>query len=422
MSDGSISFPLEQVTETWVFRFIVNILGYMSILVPGYFLIRWLEKSPYLQGGRISRSNGSCLQKTVRACVVGHETHGFTDLNSDPTSEQETQSIWRRGGILLFCFVGLQVSYLTWGVLQEKMMTKDYYGDNPDVHSKFKDSQFLVFVNRIWALILSGLCILAIPQPRHYAPIYKYSYCALSNILSSWCQYEALKFVSFPTQVLAKASKVIPVMIMGKIVSRKTYEFYEYFTAILISVGMTFFLLTNPENKDIDTRTTTFSGCIILVGYLVFDSFTSNWQGELFTRYRMSSLQMMCGVNIFSTTLTLVSLLQQGSFFESLRFMFTFPAFFIDCVLLSMCSAIGQLFIYYTIHQFGAVVFIIIMTIRQAIAILLSVIIYQHPLSVEAFLGIILVFVAVFLRVYCSQRMKQLRAKQKLLKKEPPKT
>lgn len=43
-----------------------------------------------------------------------------------------------------------------------------------------------------------------------------------SNVMSSWFQYEALKYVSFPTQVLAKASKVIPVMLMGKVVQGKT--------------------------------------------------------------------------------------------------------------------------------------------------------------------------------------------------------
>ena len=54
-----------------------------------------------------------------------------------------------------------------------------------------------------------------------------------------------------------------------------------------------------------------------------------------------------------------------------------FPTFGFDCVILSICSAVGQLFIYYTISQFGAVVFIIIMTLRQALAILLSCIIYR---------------------------------------------
>jgi adenosine 3'-phospho 5'-phosphosulfate transporter B2 len=49
-------------------------------------------------------------------------------------------------------------------------------------------------------------------------------------------------------QVLAKASKIIPVMIMGKIISRKKYEYYEYVTAVLISVGMAFFMLGSADD------------------------------------------------------------------------------------------------------------------------------------------------------------------------------
>merc|ERR1712088_569545 len=99
-----------------------------------------------------------------------------------------------------------------------------------------------------WSSVHSDCWFLFVPgdiykrQPRHKAPLYKYSYCSFSNIMSSWCQYEALKFISFPTQVLAKASKIIPVMAMGWLISRKTYEKYEYVVAMLISSGMFLFL------------------------------------------------------------------------------------------------------------------------------------------------------------------------------------
>lgn len=55
-----------------------------------------------------------------------------------------------------------------------------------------------------------------------------------------------LSFLS-PSQVLAKASKIIPTMIMGKIIASKKYEYYEYVTALLISFGMTMFLLGSTE-------------------------------------------------------------------------------------------------------------------------------------------------------------------------------
>ena len=65
------------------------------------------------------------------------------------------------------------------------------------------------------------------------------------------------------------------------------------------------------------------------------------------------SFQAMCGVNLFSCLLTSVSLLQQGAFFDSLVFMSQFPSFTFDCVILSFCSAFGQVFIYHTIKVFG---------------------------------------------------------------------
>ena len=35
----------------------------------------------------------------------------------------------------------------------------------------------------------------------HDAPLYKFAFSSVSNIVSSVSQYEALKYVSFPTQV-----------------------------------------------------------------------------------------------------------------------------------------------------------------------------------------------------------------------------
>jgi len=75
------------------------------------------------------------------------------------------------------------------------------YEDISGNKARFQDSQFLVFVNRILAFLMSGLYLLVRRQPQHKTPLYKYVFCSLSNIMSSWCQYEALKYVSFPSQV-----------------------------------------------------------------------------------------------------------------------------------------------------------------------------------------------------------------------------
>jgi adenosine 3'-phospho 5'-phosphosulfate transporter B2 len=255
---------------------------------------------------------------------------------------------------LIGCFIGLQISYLTWGLLQEKILTQKYIDSIGNI-GQFSDSQFLVFVNRSLAFAVALLCITFFKQPTHKAPLYKYSYCAFSNIMSSWCQYEALKFISFPTQVLAKASKIIPVMIMGWIISRKKYKKYEYVVAITISIGMGLFLSgSSVDSAAADSgMSTTFSGFILLLTCVICSSFTSTWQKELFVQYKMSTSQAMCGANLFGCLFTTVSLMQHGTFLDALVFMSQFPYFTLDCVLLSLCSAIGQFFINYTIKVFG---------------------------------------------------------------------
>lgn len=279
-------------------------------------------------------------------------------------------------------------------------MTKSYNGD------KFTHSQFLVFMNRVSALFTSGMCITFVQQPRHVAPLFKYSFSSFSNILSSWCQYEALKYVSFPTQILSKSCKVIPVMLMGKLVSSKVYPWYDYLMAMLVSMGVALFLLATKTNGVSHMSSTTGVGLVILFCYMWFDSFTSNWQSKLFNQYKMTPFQMMFGVNVFSSLLTLTSLLFGGTFLSSFNFFFSHFDFAVHSIVLSICSAVGQLFIYYTISQFGPLVFTLIVTTRQAVSILLSCLVYAHSLTTQALIGICVVFFSLLLRTFLQERNK----------------
>lgn len=339
--------------------------------------------------------------------------------SSTDTKPATERSWFQEAAKLLFCTVGLLVSYLTWGLLQERIMAYEYGSEDGQPGERFKNSQFLVFMNRILALFAALVVLFTTKQREHTAPLYKYSYSSFSNIMSSWCQYEALKFVSFPTQVMAKASKIIPVMLMGKLVSRKQYDVYEYVTAVMISVGLSMFLLTSQDAVRDTGTVTTFSGVIILLGYLLFDAFTPNWQGELFKRYNMTSIQMMAGVNFFSVVFTSTTLIEQGGYTESLAFMFRHSLFLMHVVILSVCSAVGQLFIFYTISQFGPVIFTIIMTTRQGLAILLSCIVFGHAVTVVGALGVVLVFAAIFARTYVSRQKKFSKPKNIVSPTEP---
>ena len=56
---------------------------------------------------------------------------------------------------------------------------------------------------------------------RPAAPLYAYAAVSLSNVTATTCQYEALKYVTFPLQTLGKCAKMLPVMLWGGLIMGK---------------------------------------------------------------------------------------------------------------------------------------------------------------------------------------------------------
>jgi adenosine 3'-phospho 5'-phosphosulfate transporter B2 len=161
-------------------------------------------------------------------------------------------------------------------------------------------------MNRLLALFISIVIVLWRQKNNEYTknvPFYYYAPSSLSNSISSWAQYEALKFISFPTQVLSKSCKIIPVMIVGIFVNRKSYPVIEYIEAMLITSGVSIFTLSENGSHDED-RNNTMWGIALLLLYLTCDSFTSQWQSRVYKTFAVDQYQMMLGVNIWSMLMT----------------------------------------------------------------------------------------------------------------------
>jgi len=383
-------------TETmpdWSRSLVSNLGMYVVIVGVSYIVIKHIKAQPSLDAG-----DQSLYARFVRFMILGYDDVRYQPLSPSAGAEFEKPtpkpepSFYMKGLQLAFCVVGLLGSYLMWGVLQERIMVTNYS------FGSFESSLFLVFCNRVLALSVAITVITFTKQPALRAPFYKFSMSALSNVVSSWCQLEALKHVSFPTQVLAKSSKLIPVMILGKYIARKVYPWQDYFEAVVICIGVATFTLNSKTSTS--SQETSLSGVFLIGGYLTFDSFTSQWQGHLFSEYKMSSYQMMLGTNAFSCFFTFVSLLRSGELFTSFNLVSSDPTIALDILMFSCAGASGQMFIFYTIKTFGPVVFTMIMTTRQLIAIVLSCVLYGHAISSGSMVGIVIVFSTIGYRIH----------------------
>merc|ERR1712224_121483 len=114
------------------------------------------------------------------------------------------------------------------------------YGTPP---LRFQDSVFLVFMNRLAALMFAAVMVYVKGETyKNAAPLWKYLAISFSNVYASTCQYEALKYVSFPVQMLGKSFKMMPVMIWGMAVSGKRFGLKDWMIAFAVTGGVVEFL------------------------------------------------------------------------------------------------------------------------------------------------------------------------------------
>ncbi|EXC35070.1 UDP-galactose/UDP-glucose transporter 5B [Morus notabilis] len=306
-----------------------------------------------------------------------------------------------------FAVAGIMTTLVTYGVLQEKIM-RNPYGINQEY---FKYSLFLVFCNRISTSAVSACFLLASKKALHpVAPVYKYCLVSVSNILTTTCQYEALKYVSFPVQTLAKCAKMIPVMVWGTIIMQKKYKGHDYFLAFLVTVGCSIFILY-PAGSEISPygrgRENTVWGVSLMVGYLGFDGFTSTFQDKLFKGYDMEIHNQIFYTTLCSCILSLTGLILQGHLLPAIEFVARHNDCFLDIMLLSTVATASQFFISYTIRTFGALTFATIMTTRQLASILLSCMWFSHPLSWEQWIGAVVVFGSLYVKSFLRKSPKK---------------
>lgn len=179
---------------------------------------------------------------------------------------------------------------------------------------------------------------------------------------------------------------------------------YDYFVALVIGVGITMFMTSTDDLKlgyDIyGEASATWTGIMLLFLFLFFDSFTSQWQSRMFQRHRdLSMVELMFATSAFSTVLAFITLVHTEELGPALDFVYRHSEIHLHFFLFSICSTIGQIFIFYTIKNFGAVVFTLIMTTRILLSIGLSCILYDHVVTGIGFVGLMMVMGAVLYRI-----------------------
>lgn len=130
----------------WILRFTYTILGYATVFIPCFVLVHLAKKHSlhtlginvfFLNHASVNyqsfKLTGGCQWKLLKLILTGNtlDIPLDGDVKFEPLQQKsdknEASSVWQNAKSLFLCCAGLQVSYLTWGILQEKIMTRSVW-------------------------------------------------------------------------------------------------------------------------------------------------------------------------------------------------------------------------------------------------------------------------------------------------------
>ncbi|XP_058301854.1 solute carrier family 35 member B1 isoform X2 [Hylobates moloch] len=325
---------------------------------------------------------------------------------------------------LPLCFLGVFVCYFYYGILQEKMTrvgpllvlpdackqpirprpwchsrntvssclgTRGKYGEGAKQET-FTFALTLVFIQCVINAVFAKILIQFFDTARvDRTRSWLYAACSISYLGAMVSSNSALQFVNYPTQVLGKSCKPIPVMLLGVTLLKKKYPLAKYLCVLLIVAGVALFMYKPKKVVGIEEHTVGYGELLLLLS-LTLDGLTGVSQDHMRAHYQTGSNHMMLNINLWSTLLLGMGILFTGELWEFLSFAERYPAIIYNILLFGLTSALGQSFIFMTVVYFGPLTCSIITTTRKFFTILASVILFANPISPMQWVGTVLVF------------------------------
>lgn len=303
------------------------------------------------------------------------------------------------------------VCYLSYSVLQESVLS---IARDDDVHLGWFLTVSQFFIYSVVMLLVrffhgSGVQQARInPAKRHKhfastfeatAPLAKYARLGLLSVGTIGLANQACEYLNMPVAQVLKSSKVIPVMLMGRLILGRTYTAAHYFAVLLISVGLSVFIVADTHVQP----KLSIVGLVLMLGSLVADALIGNFQEQLFKEHpSMSTSESMMWTKLFGFLGSSIVCLASGSFFQ----VFYWVVYrhhsrniLIRIVGFGIVGVVGENFIMALVKRFGAVATVTTTTVRKGFSLFLSFLLFPKPFNMGYVLGALIMLSGIIMNI-----------------------
>ncbi|XP_061175358.1 adenosine 3'-phospho 5'-phosphosulfate transporter 2-like [Saccostrea echinata] len=327
------------------------------------------------------------------ACVVNVEV---AEERRDP---ERSVKLWfvdisdfGRTSQFLLLSTAVFASYLIYGYLQELIFRL----------KEFRPFGWYLTLVQFLCYLVFGLLEMQVRNNfTRKIPMKMYALLAFLTVATMGLSNTSVGYLNYPTQVIFKCCKLIPVMVGSILIQGRRYNCIDVSAMMCMIVGLILFTLADSS---VSPNFNTY-GVILISLALCADGAIGNVQEKAMKQYEASNTEIVFysyGLGFFYI---LVGLLLSGNFFPAFEFCKQHPVQTYGYgFLFSISGYVGLAIVLTLVKTFGALIAVTVTTCRKAVTIILSFLFFSKPFTLQYVWSGLLVVLGIYLNVYSKNR------------------
>ncbi|XP_050508634.1 adenosine 3'-phospho 5'-phosphosulfate transporter 2-like [Diabrotica virgifera virgifera] len=228
-------------------------------------------------------------------------------------------------------------------------------------------------------------------------PIKTYFLLALLTLGTMGFSNASLGYLNYPTQVIFKCCKLIPVLIGGILIQGKKYGPLDFLAAILMCIGLILFTLADSKVQP-NFNTT---GIIMISMALLCDAIIGNVQEQSMKNYGAANAEVVLYSYGIGFLYIFAVMLVTGNFFDGINFFSSNPKkMYGYAFLFSVTGYLGIQVVLTLVRTTGAFAAVTVTTCRKAVTIVISFIFFSKPFIFQYLWSGLLVVLGIYLNLF----------------------
>ncbi|XP_012271817.1 adenosine 3'-phospho 5'-phosphosulfate transporter 2 [Orussus abietinus] len=292
---------------------------------------------------------------------------------------------------LFWCSFGVFCLFLLYGYLQELIFTLDGFRPFGWYLTLIQFGYYTVFG---WLeCLFRGI--------RRRIPMGTYLLLAVLTLGTMGFSNSSLGYLNYPTQVIFKCCKLIPVLIGSILIQKKKYGVLDFIAASLMCIGLVLFTLTDS----IISPRFDLVGVIMISCALLCDALIGNLQEKAMRQYKAGNTEVVLYSYSIGFLYLFIILLFTENIVKGATFCAKHPLETYGYGLLFSLSGYFGIQIVLTLVQCcGAFVAATVTTCRKAVTIVISFVLFYKPFTWQYLWSGLLVILGIYINVYGKQR------------------